>query len=197
VAAGQLRIVRQQEDMPGFSANFFEIVIYIVPGFLVLYNFRRLSLSLTDLFQAIQTTNGAPALVALLVLAMAFGVVIAGISSIVIPFLSRVATPKPKSSMHPYEIDFARLYSRPDQTLQMFLHHMRIYQAYAHMAMAWFLSLVAFVWDSIFGTRPIDHWHFKFCVLVSFFLSMLWAAVRYFRHVYYVADKLSQNDNVG
>jgi hypothetical protein len=182
--------------MPGFSANFFEIVIYIVPGFVVLYNFRRLSSSLSDLFQAIPTSNGAPTLVALLVLAMAFGVVIAGISSIFIPFISRAATPRPHSAMHAYEIDFARLYSRPEQTLQMFLYHMRIYQAYAHMATAWFLSLLAFLWDAIFGTHPIDHWHFKLCVLAGFFLSMLWAAVRYFRHVYHLADKLSQNEKV-
>jgi hypothetical protein len=182
--------------MPGFSASFFEIVIYIVPGFVVLYNFRRLSTSVGDLFKAIPTSNGTPTLVALLVLAMAFGVVIAGISSIVVPFISRLVTPQPKSAMHPYEIDFARLYSRPEQTLQMFLHHMRIYQAYAHVATAWFLSLVAFVWEAISGVQPIDHPYFKLCVMLGFFLSMLWAAVRYFRHVYHIASKLSDGDKV-
>jgi len=180
--------------MPGFSANFFEIVIYIVPGFVVLYSFRHLSSSLEEMFRAISSSSGTPTLIALMVLAMANGVIIAGISSITIPFLARMLTPKPKSPMHTHKLNFAKLYDNPDK-IQMFLHHMRIYQAYAHMTIALMLSLVAFLWGSKFNSPPTEHWHIKLGILLFFILSMLWAAVRYFRHVFHIADTLSNADN--
>jgi len=223
--------------MPTFSATFFDLVIYAVPGFVVLYNIRNLSPFLASLFQAIPTGNGAPTLAALLILAVAFGIVVAGIASLYVPFVSRWVTrirrlplpqfkawierleshfpekeyPKWKRAFNSItstldmewgkdviilnRLDFARIYRGTQQSVQMFLHHMRIYQSYANMATALTISLVAFPWDTKFSPDPIDQQYFKLVMLTCFSVGTLCAALKSFRILHHVGKRLSEPGN--
>jgi hypothetical protein len=78
--------------MPTISATFFEIIIYTVPGFVVLYGVRHQSTYVKNLFEAVPEKGGIPTLVALLVLALALGIAVSGIASLYVPFVSRLTT---------------------------------------------------------------------------------------------------------
>jgi hypothetical protein len=184
--------------MPGFSASFFEFLIYIVPGFVVLYNLGHVSAAIETMFIAVTEGNGASTLVMLLFLAMAIGIVVAGIASIVVPKVSRFATkifsPKSTEPLNTAQINFGKVYTRQDQAVRMFMHHMQVYRSYAHVAIAWLFSIAIFVWRKILVGEPVDHWKMKLCILFLFLIGMFWAAIQYFRHVFHIAHTLATEE---
>jgi drug/metabolite transporter superfamily protein YnfA len=177
--------------MPSISATLIELLTYIAPGFVVLYGIRRQANSLEKMFEAIAGPNGASALVALTITAMAFGLIIAAIAHIIIPWLARVTTLDRSAPVHVRQLDMARLYTRPAETIQAFHHHTRAYQSYANMAVALFISL-AILFYNLWDKQAIDHWEFKIGFHSVITLLVLWGAVRYFKMIYRIAYALSQ-----
>src|SRR5205823_5757273 len=114
------------------------------------------------LFAAISTPHGGSAIIALAITAMAFGVMVAGISLLLVPWLARLTTARSSPKvLHARQLDFRHLYTRPEHTLQIFQHHMRVYQAYANMATALLISLVVLLYNIFWDHQLIDHWQFK------------------------------------
>lgn len=177
--------------MPPISATLVDLLTYLAPGFVVLYGFRRQSDSIQKLFDAIPSPHGTSALLALAITAMAFGVIVAGISVLIVPWLARVTTSNKTAPLHVQDIDFLRLYTRPAETLQVFQYHSRVYQSYANMATALLTSLAILLYN-LANHQPVDHWLFKLISFALFVFLMFWAAVRYFRVLYQIGHSLSQ-----
>lgn len=178
--------------MPPITATLVDLLTYLAPGFVVLYGLRRQSDSLERLFDAIPSSHGTSALLMLSITAMAFGLMVSGISMLLIPWLSRLTTMNKEAPLHLRQLDLLRLYTRPPETLQVFQHHTRIYQSYANMATALVVSLAILAYN-LWDKQPIDHWEFKLVSYSIFALLMLLASVRYFKVVYRIGHSLSQS----
>src|SRR5437762_949848 len=98
--------------MPPISATLLELLTYLAPGFVVLYGLRRQSDSVETLFAAISTPHGGSAIIALAITAMAFGVMVAGISLLLVPWLARLTTARSSPKvLHARQLDFRHLYT--------------------------------------------------------------------------------------
>jgi hypothetical protein len=177
--------------MPSISATLIELLTFIAPGFVVLYGIRRQANSIENMFEAIAGPQGAWALVALAITAMAFGLIIAAIAHIIVPWLARVTTFDKGAPIHLRQLDVARLYTRPAETIQVFQYHSRAYQSYANMAIALLISL-GILFYNLWDKQPVDHWQFKIAFHSIVALLVLWGAVRYFKMLYRIGHALSQ-----
>lgn len=177
--------------MPSVSASLIELLTYVAPGFVVLYGIRRQANSLERMFDAIATPNGGSALVALSITAMAFGLIIAAIAHVIVPWLARVTTIDKDAPIHMRQLELARLYTRPAEAVQAIQQHSRAYQSYANMAVALLISLAVLLYN-LADNQPVDHWQFKIVFHSVVSLLVLWGAVRYFKMLYRIAFALSQ-----
>src|ERR1051325_7599935 len=177
--------------MPSVSATRVELLTSLAPGFVVLYGIRRQANSLERMFDAIAGPNGGSALIALGITAMAFGLIVAAIAHLIVPWLARVTTIDKSSPIHMRQLDMARLYTHPEATIQVVQQHSRAYQSYANMATALLLSL-AILFYNLWDKQPVDHWQFKVGFHSAISLLVLWGAVRYFKMLYRIAYALSK-----
>lgn len=167
--------------MPTLSSNLVEILTYIAPGLLVLYSMRHQFKEVEGLIVALSGPAGAAAAIPLLLIALAMGVMVAGVASLLFGVARRLPILNKK---YPPNINWAALFRYSADQLQLVRHSGQTDQAYQNMAFAlniswFFLGISLFI-----EGRQIDHGVLMFWVNVFFAVMMTLAAIRYNLRLY-------------
>ena len=162
--------------MPSVTTTFIDLLMYIAPGFVLLYALRRHFPAIDKLIgPSGQPPASIEALVPLLLMTIAAGVVVAALSQILIRgvgFMARRGKRRPKQQ----RIEMYRsILANDPEKLTLFYSFVRNMQANAAMATALVVSVTAMLYHHLSGATPMAGGWAKFAVVVGFTVAMLTA----------------------
>jgi len=170
--------------------NFIDLLTHIAPGFVILYAFRAYSHVIRTLLNPNGVSSSPTMLLPLLFMALAIGVIVAGCSSVIIPFFSKFFSSKKGKIPLPEAIDMKNLFSYNVEKLKLLSNFSRSYQSFANMFIALFVSLLVLIYH-IYKHAPIEYPYAKLFIIFLFTLLMLIASVKRYRLIIGFAIELS------
>jgi hypothetical protein len=129
-----------------------------------------------EMISALKGTSGAAAAIPLLMIALAMGVMVAGVASFLFGALKHVWGVR---KFYPKHVDYVALFKYSADQLQIIRYSGQTDQAYQNMTFALFISLFFVGWSLFWEHRPIDHGQLMFAVNLFFALAMAAASIRY------------------
>jgi hypothetical protein len=162
--------------MPNLSSSLIELLTYIAPGLVVLYSMRSQFKEVEVLISGINSNSAATAVIPLLLIALAMGVIVAGISSLFLGVAMRLPILLKKV---PREVNYAALFAYPADQLQMVRHSLQTDQAYASMSFALVISFLFNVLKIYIQRRTEVHGGLLLSVNAVFATLMIIASLRY------------------
>jgi hypothetical protein len=162
--------------MPNLSSNLIELLTYIAPGLVLLYSMRAQFKEVETLISGVNSSNGVAAVIPLLMIALAMGVIVAGVASLFLAGAMRI--PVFRKSI-PHKVNYAALFAYSADQLQMVRHSGQTDQAYSSMAVALLFSFGFNIVKIFVEHRPEEHGLFLICVNGVFATLMIIASVRY------------------
>jgi hypothetical protein len=173
-----------------FTSSLLEMLTYVAPGLLVLYSMRHQFKEVEGMIVALSGPSGGTAAIPLLLIALAMGVMVAGVASLLFGLARRLPILNKK---YPTNINWAALFRYSAEQLQLVRHSNQTDQAYQNMAFALNISWV-FLGISLFVEgRQIEHGQLMFWVNVIFAVAMTLAAIRYNLRMFQFMAMLAEN----
>lgn len=171
------------------ASTFIELLIYTAPGIVVLYSLREYFPIINNLLgQNGKYPDSFPSLVPMLLMAIATGVIIAGITSVITGFFNWLLYSR-KDSLDNRKLRIKRIFTHDAATLGLFAQYYRNYEAYGRMTVALFIPSLIMLYNHFF-VKAIDNAFPKMIILGSFIFFMILATWYSMRNVYRISVAL-------
>jgi dolichyl-phosphate-mannose--protein O-mannosyl transferase len=165
------------------ASTFIELLIYTAPGIVVLYSLRDYFPLINNLLgQNGKYPDSFPSLVPMLLMAIATGIIIAGITSVITGFFNWLLYSR-KDHLDERKRRMTQIFSHDAAKLSLVAQYYRNYEAYGRMTIALLISTLITLYNHFF-VKAIDNAAPKLILLGSFLFFMILATWYSMRNVY-------------